>query len=307
MKSIILALFAIALYSSGCVEPSAVAAKDTTDTTDKPIDTIIPGVSIDSLYLGKTAPGETPVEFLAGITERICISSDGKTIFFNTSNGSGNYVAQGLSCYRYTAKSWGAPEALFEHVGEASLSVNDSVLYLQNDGSNSFYSMKNDTGWSEPVVLWSNNSTIKHHLQVTNSGAFYVTTTATSSKRGDISKVIIDGTDISFQSLPSPINSTLNGVDFYMGKDESYIIFPQISTRYGSPEGGDLFICFRKSDSSWTDPIDLGARINTSDWEYGPYVSPDKNYLFFSRDLAKATFWVKIDDLINRVKIANGI
>jgi hypothetical protein len=246
---------------------------------------------IDSLYLGKTFPNNNPAVFLSGITERIAISSEGKEIYFNTPGG--------LSYYHYSAGGWGASEVLFTGFGEASLSINDSVLYVQNSQPNSFYSLKNATGWSTPVQLW-NNTANKHHLQITNSGTFYATGGSKISSRGDISRIIVNGSDVTLKSLPFPINSSLNGVDFYIAKDESYLIFPEI---IGG--AGDLYISYKKSDTSWTNPKSLGSLINTTDWEYGPYVSPDNKFLFFSRGSASATFWVRLDNLIDSLKHTN--
>jgi hypothetical protein len=44
----------------------------------------------------------------------------------------------------------------------------------------------------------------------------------------------------------------------------------------------DYYIVFRDRNDNWSDPINLGAVINTeSGREYSPYVSPDGNYFFF--------------------------
>lgn len=247
---------------------------------------------VDSLYLGKPFPGNIPVVFLDGITERIAISSDGKDIFFNSSNG--------LSYYHYSNNTWDSPKALFNGFGNASLSVDDSILYMQNSQPTSYFSLKNKTDWSTPVLLW-NNSITKHHIQVTNSGTFYVNTLTTHiSSHGDIAKVETNGSDITFQNLPSPINTKLNGQDFYISKDESYIILVEIIN--GS---GDLYISYKKTDTTWTNPKNLGSHINSSDWEYGPYVSPDNKYLFFSRSTAFATYWVKLGNMIDTLQHTN--
>lgn len=249
---------------------------------------------VDSLYLGKEFPGNTPTVFLAGSTERIAISTDGKDVFFNTSTG--------LSYYHYSAGGWSAPIALFTGYSNPSLSLNDSILYEQNSQPNACFSLKTDTGWSTPSILW-NNSAKKHQIQVTSSGNFYVNSlTNNLSKNGDISKVVINGADISFFNLPFPINSKLNGQDFFMAKDESFIIFPEIIG--GS---GDLYISYKKNDTAWTNPKSLGSLINSTDWEYGPYLSPDNHYLFFSRASAKATYWVKADKLIDSLLLTNYI
>jgi hypothetical protein len=85
-----------------------------------------------------------------------------------------------------------------------------------------------------------------------------------------------------------------------MAKDETYIIFPEI---IGG--AGDLYISYKKTDTTWTNPKSLSSLINSTDWEFGPYVSPDKNYLFFSRATAAATYWVKIGNMIDSLKSTN--
>lgn len=83
--------------------------------------------------------------------------------------------------------------------------------------------------------------------------------------------------------LPRNINLTpfLNWTPF-IAPDESYLLFS--STRTGSHGWrADLFISFRNTDGSWTDPVSLGESINTEEQERSPVVSPDGKYLFFTR------------------------
>lgn len=83
--------------------------------------------------------------------------------------------------------------------------------------------------------------------------------------------------------LPRNINLTpfLNWTPF-IALDESYLLFS--STRTGSHGWrADLFISFRNTDGSWTDPVGLGEPINTEEQERSPVVSPDGKYLFFTR------------------------
>jgi hypothetical protein len=44
----------------------------------------------------------------------------------------------------------------------------------------------------------------------------------------------------------------------------------------------DLFISFMKDNGNWTKAINMGEKINSSDWEFCPTVSPDGKYLFFT-------------------------
>lgn len=46
----------------------------------------------------------------------------------------------------------------------------------------------------------------------------------------------------------------------------------------------DLYVSFLKEDSSWTEPKNLGATINTKGQESGPFIAPDNRTLYFATD-----------------------
>ena len=71
---------------------------------------------------------------------------------------------------------------------------------------------------------------------------------------------------------------------------------------YDTRGGEDLYVLFRQSDGSWTEPKNLGPSINTPYQEMTPYLAPDGKTLFFasngyegfgSRDIYKS---VRLDD-----------
>ena len=64
----------------------------------------------------------------------------------------------------------------------------------------------------------------------------------------------------------------------YIAPDESYMVFSSTRPGYGI---SDLYISFRCSDGRWTEPQNMGPRINTSAKESFPFVSFDGKYLFF--------------------------
>jgi Tol biopolymer transport system component len=97
-------------------------------------------------------------------------------------------------------------------------------------------------------------------------------------------------------------DNTLNWTPF-VAPDESYLVFS--SNRSGSlDEYGDIYICFRNTDQSWSEAISLGETINTSQQERFPAISPDGKYLFFTRwtpDYDEDVFWVSTK-VINDIK-----
>lgn len=46
----------------------------------------------------------------------------------------------------------------------------------------------------------------------------------------------------------------------------------------------ELYISFRRSDSTWTIPVSLGPKINDRlAHRWGQYVTPDGHYLFYTQ------------------------
>ncbi len=77
------------------------------------------------------------------------------------------------------------------------------------------------------------------------------------------------------------INSKFREWDPFISNDESLILF--ISDRPHGFGGGDLYISLKNEDGNWLKPINLGGKVNTTDYEYCPYISRDGKYLYFSR------------------------
>ena len=72
-----------------------------------------------------------------------------------------------------------------------------------------------------------------------------------------------------------------------------YLVF----SRNGDTPYADLYICYRKSDGRWDEPVALGNEINTHGHELCPRVTPDGNnllYLGTSSGLSDI-WWVSFD------------
>lgn len=81
------------------------------------------------------------------------------------------------------------------------------------------------------------------------------------------------------EPLPAVINQ-YGASNPYIAPDERYIIFS--SGRPGGVGSSDLYISFR-TDNGWSEPVNLGPRVNSAATEFCPMVSPDGRWLFFSR------------------------
>jgi len=261
----------------------------------------------DSLYLGQTPPGSTPMVFELPVSsglqpvERITITSDGKEIYYGEQDKWPPEIKR-IKYFKYVNNAWQGPVVVFEGFVCPALSVNDSIMYMQKDLDGvacTYYSTRTITGWSVPVRLLSTNQQV-HYFQQTNLNNYYFASTVPNTSNSDICKLIISNSDTIIQGLGLPINTPAIENDFFIARDESYIIV----FRLKSPN--DLFISYNKSNGSWTNPKSLGTKINTPNYDCCPFVTNDNKYLFFTRGMSSYyTYWVKVDQLIDSLKYTN--
>ena len=271
----------------------------------------------DSLYLGQTPPGATPKIFILPVSkglmpgERITITSDGKEIYYSELNGYPPTINR-IKCFKYLDNKWEGPFIVFEGYDSPGLSINDSVMYIEkniNSTSCSFYSVRNDTGWSTPVRMFSTNQQT-HYYQQTNPGNYYLASkTSATPGNSDICKQIINNSDTAIQSLGLPLNTTTSGNDFCISKDESFIIM----SKFIPGSASDMYISLKNEKGNWTNPKILDNPVSAPNpyWEFGQYITKDNKYLFFTRggnDLASySIYWVKIDLYLDSLKHTNFI
>lgn len=276
-------------------------------------------IPFDSLYLGQTSPGDTPKLFQLPIgigtrpIERITISSDNKEFIYSEIDGYPPQI-QRINCFKYLNDKWQGPFIAFDGFMAPALSVNDSIIYMQKNLNGTaatactYYSTRNSTGWSIPKRLLSTNLAT-HYFRETNLKHYYLSTTFPGTSLRDICILSINRTDTIINNLGAPISTSSNEGDFFIARDESYIIH----ARSTPPMAGDLYISYKKADGTWTNSKSLGSQINLPNpsWEYGPFVTRDNKFLFFSRgEIAMpsySTYWVKIDNVIDSLKYTNFV
>ena len=211
-------------------------------------------IPTDSLFLGQTPPGiaakvfKLPVGSGLRAVERITITSDCKEIY-NTELNTYPPTIERIKCFKYLDNKWQGPFVVFDGFMGASLSTNDSVMYIQkNINSNTkpcaYFSRRTNTGWSTPARQFS-TSLQSHYLQETDLKNFYVSSIVPNSTgSADLCKLIIHGFDTTFQDLGMPVSTSAIENDFYIARDESYIIF----SRNNSGSASDLYISFKKDN-----------------------------------------------------------
>ncbi len=253
----------------------------------------------EHLYLGQTPPGATPEKFELSVTkgsfaaERIAISSDGKEIYY--SEVKSYYPATGdtIKYYRYLHNKWTGPFNLFAGYISPALNITGDTLFFETAKTDyeTFFSIKKGKDWSAPQRMLKNLNSA-HYLQVTDLGNYFISSVAEDGVGAtDWCKLVISGADTLAHSFGEPLNTDKDNLDFYIARDESFMI---IATASG------LAISYKKSDGEWTSPRNLGKEINFGLASWGPYVTADGKYLFYSTGTKPdysdtGIYWVRFD------------
>ena len=236
----------------------------------------------DSLYLGQTPPRKIRKVFNLTVdqgyfaAEKIAITRNGKEIYYEEVNT--NWTSFKFKYYKYYNNKWNGPLTLFNGFYCLSLSPDGSSIFFENNNYNdSWISSRQDTVWRPPLRFLKNLKV--HSLNVTSLGNYYLSSNiAGGLGQRDICKLIVENSDTSLVGLGRPLNSSTNEGDFFISNDESFIIV--MSNRSGGIGSADLFLSYRKSNNTWTNPKNMGALVNASGDVFGPYVTADNKYLF---------------------------
>ena len=95
------------------------------------------------------------------------------------------------------------------------------------------------------------------------------------------------------QKLPEAVNTSRYEADVFVAPDESYLIF--CSTRRTGVGRGDLYISFKDKNGNWDPAVNMGAPVNTPNYEFCPFVSADGKYLFYTSN--RDIYWVSTEIL----------
>lgn len=259
-----------------------------------------------NMFLGQTPPGNKPELFPLTVSpgsfaaERIAISKDGREIFYSEIKGYYPNTGEKVRKYKYNDGKWTGPEVIFEGYAAPALSVTGDTMFVETDFE-TFRSVKSGSGWTTPRRILTGLDSA-HYYQVVRNGDYYI-----SSKSGkgagmsDWCKVVIMGTDTSAVSFGRPLNTGGENLDFFVAYDGSFMI---VTNR---PQMG---VSFRKSDGIWTNPKNFGPEINFGLGSWGPWVTPDNKYLFYSTGTKSdysdvGVYWVRIDGIIDSLKHTN--
>ena len=255
-------------------------------------------------YLGQKPPGKVPGLFAQGmISDDV---HDSPNIFLNEEEMVILTMGEGLKYYKLIDEKWVEQERLPfnqpEICNEIFLSPSGKRVYFlayENGDENFYYTEITVEGWSEMKSLGDDvNSFVTHwQFSTTKNEDLYL------SSGNYIMVSRFDGKKyLKPVYLKMENNESIKGYTPYIAPDESYMIY-SIRTN-ASDKFSDLYISYKLSKDKWSNPIDLGSKINCRDkLDLCPIVSPNGRYLFFiSRRLGShfQVFWVDaefIEDL----------
>ncbi len=244
-------------------------------------------IKFDCDFFGQKTPGNEPVIFAPGIVSTnediygFEISPSGKEMIFTRPTGI--YIIQNNS------GQWTKPEIIsfsrVENNGECCFARDGDKIFFNsrrpcpgsNSTSNIWISEKKDGNWTAPYYskLSKPGKTV-HAISMAANGNIY---------SDGVTKFTEDNGSY---SAAQKLNPNIVGYHVFIASDESYLIFDKRVSKASS----DLFICFSKSDGTWTPPAPL-LNINTAAKENQPFVSGDEKYFFFTR--SNKVHWLKAD------------
>ena len=298
------ALTALAVFHFVC---SAGNAAETPAAVQPPSPAEVTG-----LYFGQQPPAHGAAVFAPGLVslprgegefaERPVFSPDGRECFFDvTDYKTKTFTSVAMRCENGV---WSKPEpAFFSRNGgfQASIAPDGQTLYFAGPSPTDpkvrgiWMSQRESSGWADPVFL--------HPPVNTAAGAGF----PCAVRDGALYYFVLSGSDKGLHRAPrvdrhfsraetvpafQPRSNCIFG-DFFVAPDESYLVI--YSTLPDNLGNGELYVSFRNADGNWTAPRNLGPEVNTQGYDFAPSLSPDGQYLFFTRDVPGDTgkvYWI---------------
>ena len=243
-------------------------------------------------YLGQTPPGPVAKVFAPGL---ICdmrphqwetwgsFSADGNTFCF--------YRRWCVYITENTDQGWTVPKRIksipYKTAAYCCLSADaNSIYFIYRVVPGKPYNLgrcqRTSDGWSTPQELGPPLSSPARELGISlaaNNNLYFG-----SARKGGSGKFNLWMAPFVDNTWPRADCIILNPPERDPGiaPDESFMVVTAINLPGGYGQR-DLYLTLRLPDGTWSKPRNLGPRINSAYFEFGPRISPDKKYLFFTR------------------------
>lgn len=253
---------------------------------------------INDPYLGQQPPGDTPVLFAPRIISTgkehsaAMFTPDGNEVWF------GRLYPPAIYYMKREAGKWTEPQiAPFCDTSTTSLypvlSPDGNQIFFSSDrpvsrqgdrlsrGNYHLWLVKRMAGqWSdpEPVDERINIGRRQSCGSMASNGDLYFASFVDGASMDLFCSKAVDG-DYSVPRNLNEINSPEPDHSPFVAPDGSYLIYSSFRGGHGR---SDLFISFRSDNGGWTNPRNMGSKINSAYKDEFPYVTPDGKYLFFN-------------------------
>ena len=233
------------------------------------------------------------------------ISVDENALFFTSARlraDSSNYGVRDLSTglyfediyvsYKDRKGNWQEPELLSintpEHNATVNVSVDGQTLYIYKDinGGDLYESKLVGETWSDPVPMSTqiNSSAWETHLAITPDGntIYFVSDRKGGFGGRDIYKVnkLPDGKWSKPTNLGPNINTAYDEDAVFISPDNQTLYFS--SKGHDSMGGFDIMYSTLDENGEWSEPINIGYPINTTDDDVFFVTSPDGRRAYYS-------------------------
>lgn len=251
-------------------------------------------------WFGQTPPGDEAELFAPGIISNgfnnrdLAMLPDGSA--FYTSVNMRNFSVSTILEVKKTSAGWSAPEvagfAKDRHTRylEPAISPDGSKMFFVtapagNDDNMDIWAMDRvGGGWGTPARLPAaiNTPVNETFPSITSDGTLYFSRVSDDPGVEHIYRArFIDGQYAEAERLPDNVNCGKTQFNAFVAPDESYLIV-SVYGRDDSLGSVDYYIVYRNDEDEWSQPVNLGDRINTKgSQEYSPFVSRDGRYFFF--------------------------
>lgn len=267
-------------------------------------------VNAQGAFFGQKLPGEKPAPFapetlraISPWASGVAFSPDGRECFLHV--GDATYSSASLYTTKWVKGVW-TPVAVptfvegFSSASEAVFSKDGNTLTFtgtKGTGSTDFWTVtRQGEGWGKPERLPAplNSDANESRGSLADDGSFYFGSERLSPGINQVFKATKQGQAWAVEKLGAPINALSYDGDPCIAPDGRFLI-----TYAGRPDSigrVDLYVSFRDGKGGWGKLINLGPDFNSSNDEFGAYLSPDGKSLFFNRHTTKGDelYWVAV-------------
>jgi ankyrin repeat protein len=236
-------------------------------------------------YFGMKDPGNLPEAFAVGIASNfvgghsnITFSPDGREAFWTEWNEKETGYSDGCSILYSKIENgfWTVPKIFDAHGDTPIYAADGSGLYYLalSPKREIVFVEKSDDAYlpPKPVEFDLEQSRLYWQFSLDKNSNIYF-----AADDGLYRALFENGKYSAPEKLSEIFHPDLHGMHPYVSPDGDYLLF-SAEGEYGNY---DIYISCKKSDGKWTQPINLGNKINSSGNELFPIVSGDGKYLFF--------------------------